>query len=84
MRELEHRTRKWWFEKDEVELLYSLYALHDNGDVQCINFCREWDWSINTDVPKSYIYAYFYGLLTGMGYAQQKQINENSTSGDNK
>lgn len=71
LREREIRVKKIFFRREITKTLYSVYVLHSNGEVQCINFCREWDWSINTDVPKSYIYAYFYGLLTGVDYSQK-------------
>lgn len=68
VRETTFVTKKW-FVPDIVTTTYSVYAKVSTGEVQCINFCREWEYSINTDVPKSYVYTYFMGLLGG--YAQK-------------
>jgi hypothetical protein len=54
-----------WFKEVKDETHYELYAHLDSIEVQVINFCIDWEYSINTVVPKSYIMAYFYGLLTG-------------------
>lgn len=61
-----HIHRRTWFKKPKVETYYSLYINTGHGDVQVMNWAREWRWSINTEVPASYIYAYFYGILGGV------------------
>lgn len=62
---------KRWFRKPKINVLYTLYIETSHGEVQIMNFAREWKWSINTSVPAPYIYAYFYGFLGGM----KSQIN---------
>jgi hypothetical protein len=54
-----------WFEKPKEQMVYTLYAQLSHDEVQIINFPRDWPYSINTGVPKSYIMTYFYGLLNG-------------------
>jgi hypothetical protein len=57
-----------WFKQLPDTKSYQLYS-YDGGkgtvEVRCINFAQEHDWSINTEVSKSYILTYFYGLLAG-------------------
>jgi hypothetical protein len=54
-----------WFVSAKEETMYELYGVLSLPEVQVINFCRDWEWSINSVVPKSYIMTYFYGLLVG-------------------
>lgn len=59
-----------WFKKEQPSHVYVLYydpmiGGKSYNEVQCINFCRDTNWSLNTVVPKSYIMTYFYGLLNG-------------------
>src|ERR1700761_7758197 len=49
---------------------YTLYSHLCYDEVMCINFCQDWDWSINTQVSKSYIITYLLGIMSG--YQQTK------------
>lgn len=54
------------FRKPKKDILYTMYVRLFEEDFQVMNFCRDTKWSINTMVPASYIYAYFYGFLGGL------------------
>lgn len=70
LREFKGVKRVGLFRKKVEFIEYELYA--DCGfDAQVINFCRDWDWSINSLVPKSYIMTYFFGILTGLTISEQ-------------
>jgi hypothetical protein len=67
-------TIKRFFFKTEKRKLYTLYSLLNRaGEVQIINFCQDWNWSINTDVPKSYIVTYFLGILSGIDEMERRK-----------
>ena len=65
------------FRKSQYKTMYTLYNYLGRMDAQIINFHQYHDWSINTDVTASYIYAYLYGYFNGhhhgQGYASSKQ-----------
>ena len=61
----------FWRKKKPTITLYTLYAVH-GWDAQVINFAQDHAWSINTGVSKSYITAFFYGLLVGRRYPETK------------
>lgn len=58
-------TTKRWFRKPVEKTLYSLYVITHKPEVQEINFCQEWEYSINTSVPRSYMITYLLGMLAG-------------------
>jgi hypothetical protein len=63
------------FRKPIKKTLYTLYHCHGSVDVQVINFHQDHDWSINTDVTASYIYAYFYGYFNGHHHGQVHHLS---------
>jgi hypothetical protein len=74
VREFPH-TEKRLFKKPVLHKYYSLYALHSHikdlsavksvEEVQCVNFCQDHEWSINSTVKASYIITYLLGILCG-------------------
>lgn len=63
-------TKERLFRVPITTTYYCLYArrrgnIPNDSEVQIINFARDHEYSISTDVPKSYIMTYFYGMLTG-------------------
>lgn len=54
------------------QMMYTMFIWLQSEEFQIMNFCRDTKWSINTMVPASYIYAYFYGFLGGI----KSQIKE--------
>jgi hypothetical protein len=64
IRQSDYCKRKF-LKKPEIITLYSLYAQLGGGEAQCINFCQEHEWSINTNVRKSYIITFLLGFLAG-------------------
>lgn len=66
-------TKRRWFRKPETVVRYTLYVdVFDHIEYQVINFCRDWDWSINTVVPKSCIVNYLHGYLGGIYFKERK------------
>ena len=65
--------RKRWLRKPVEKTLYSLYVLTHKPEVQEINFCQEWEYSINTCVSRSYIITYLLGMLAGHHTSQLLQ-----------
>jgi hypothetical protein len=63
------------FRKPIKKTLYTLYHYHGSAEVQIINFHQDHDWSINTDVTASYIYAYFYGYFNGHHHGQVHHLS---------
>lgn len=61
----------FWRKAKPSVTYYSLYAVQ-GWDAQVINFAQDHSWSINTGVTKSYIMAFFYGLLAGRRYPEPK------------
>jgi hypothetical protein len=55
---------------NEYVVRYDLYVASNLPEVQVVNFATEGGSSISGYVSKSYIYAYFYGLLSGLRYAE--------------
>lgn len=71
------RTENPLFRKKVVhvyyELLSTISAFSPNtNEVMVINFCQDWEWSINSIVKKSYIVTYLLGMLSGYAYATEK------------
>lgn len=65
---LEEKTieTKRFLRSPKKRILYTMFVWLCNEEFQIINFCMDTKWSINTMVPASYIYAYFYGFLGGI------------------
>jgi len=64
----EYDRRSWWdklmSDYRKTGKLYTLYVIAGLPEVQIVNFHQDYRWSINTCVEKSYIIAYFFGLLS--------------------
>lgn len=70
---------KKFMRKPLIKVLYTLYNYTGCMDAQIINFKQDHEWSINTDVTSSYIYAYFYGYFNGHHQGQAYHLaNTNS------
>lgn len=60
-------TTKKWFRKPVTTILYDIY--YGKGvEVQCINFCRDGEQTLNPMVSKSYVVTFLLGMLNGYDY----------------
>lgn len=65
---LQERTyiTKKRFKKPVEHFYYTLLFQHNGVECQVVNFAQDSSCSINSGVSASYIFTYFFGLLTGL------------------
>lgn len=59
------KVKSGWFSKPKEKTVYTLLYHIGGSECQLVNFDQESDWSINVEVPKSYIMTFFIGYLNG-------------------
>src|ERR1700740_542517 len=64
-------VQKKLFKRPQTIKTYTLYCHLCYDEVMCINFCQDWDWSINVQVGRSCIITYLLGIMSG--YQQTKE-----------
>lgn len=58
------------FKKPVEHFYYTLLFQYNGVECQVINFAQDSNCSINSGVSASYIFTYFFGLLTGLNHKQ--------------